>query len=581
VSVPKPFAAPDLVAALTSAAPRPHDANLDAEPRKAVGWDWSAGDEGVWTAVAPGGDVVTLRAEGGRVRSVDDVRCSCLLSPRCLHALAAVIHLGVAKEAAEESAASARAGLAGDMVDGGPVAPLAPEQIDAVRLAWRAGAEALAMGASSSGAVVQAELLRAVHACRASGLHRAARAGLRVVQSVRDLRAERPEFELASLAASLFDLLDTTRALAGEAVADPARIGTARRTYEPVGNLRLRGLFAEPVIAPGYAGVVTYLADGEGRVWALSDVMPGEEVRAVAAYEAPAALGDASLPHRELCREGLFVQSATGSADGRLGAGSAVKAVRACASRWSETATLWDEPLAAQVRRAFVEVGAPGLLFARGEIVGADGDALVVTLESAGAPAGARFVAPTSHESLAYRDNLRLLARAPGLRLDVVARVLTDRPRTAALLAVGGAEPDAVRLPGAWAGRCNLGLDRLARSLLPSAEHEPVRVRLDDRPDPLVALRRRILRLAIGGRATLPPSTLAAVEREAALLERRMMPRGAATLRALAAAACAAERDASGARRTGDSGALAEAWLAAFRYERAAARVLWLASWGS
>jgi hypothetical protein len=370
-------------------------------------------------------------------------------------------------------------------------------------------------------------------------------------------------------------------------VDDEDTVGSARRLYAPVGNLRLRGLCVEPVIAPGYAGVVTHLVDGDGRLWSLSDVLPADAARAVAAYEASATIGDASLSHRELCRAGLFVQGATGSADGRLGAGAGVRAVRAGSSEWREIASLWAEPLAAQVGRAFDgrETDVAALLFARGQVVGADGDALVLAVENADAGVlPVRFVAPTDHEALAYRDNLRLLARAPGLRLTLVARVLAERSRTAALLAVGdegegSASGPRLRLPASWAGRCNLGLDRLSRSFLSSAEPEPVRVRADDPPDPLEALRRRVSRVAIGGRATLPPSVLEAVEREAALLERRLMPRGAAALRALATTACAAERDARGARRAGDADSFASAWVAVMRYERAASRVLRLASW--
>jgi hypothetical protein len=119
----------------------------------------------------------------------------------------------------------------------------------------------------------------------------------------------------------------------------------------------------------------------------------------------------------------------------------------------------------------------------------------------------------------------------------------------------------------------------LVRSHLSSAEAEPVRVRLDDATDPLDALRRRLARLALGGRTTIPPESLATVEREAALVERRMMPGGAEALRSCARAACAAERAATGARRGADATALAEAWLDASAYERAATRALRRAMW--
>jgi len=248
---------------------------------------------------------------------------------------------------------------------------------------------------------------------------------------------------------------------------------------------------------------------------------------------------------------------------------------------------LWSEPLDAQLARAFAGESreAEGLLFTRGEVVGAAGDALVVAIDAGDrAPAVVRFVAPLDHELLSYRENLRLLSRAPGLRFDLVGRVVGNRFRTAALLAVGplngGEDRPTLRLPESWSGRCNVGLDRLARSYFSSAEREVVALSLADVPDPLEALRRRLLRMALGGRSTLGAGTVAMVEHDAALLERRMMPRAAASLRALGEAACAAERSATGARRAGDAGALANAWADAFARERASTRFLRRASWG-
>lgn len=575
---PRPTILPDAVAVLTAAAPRRIVAKLDAEPGMAGAWAWADGGD-TWTVTAPGGEVVTLKATNGCVRTADDVRCSCLLSPKCLHALAVVTSLAVGglEETSEPEPADAGPEPAG--------AALTDEQMEAARLAWRAGSEILAAGASAAGAIAQAELLRAVHACRASGLHRAAAAGLRVVQAIRDLRDERPEFALAALAAHLFDLLDTAHTLSGGAPADPARIGVARRSYSTVGNLRLRGLFTEAVIAPGYAGVVTYLADDSRRVWTVPDVLPGEAVRAVGAYEAPAGLGDASLPHRELGRDGLLVQNATGSADMRLGAGAAVRAVRSGPSSWRDSTALWDEPLGEQLGRAFS--GAEGgLLFARGRVVGAGGDDLVVAIEHDGSTTAIRLIAASGHAALAYRDNMRLLARAPGLGVSLVARVVPDRARTAVLLAVGAGDDEEatdgprLRLPVAWGGRCNVGLDRLTQSYVTSARPAPERVELVDPIDPLESLRRRVTRFALGGRATLPPEALAIVEREAVLLERRLMPAGARALRALGAAAVTAARTTSGERRAGDAELLASRWLSIYAYDREASRVLRRASWG-
>lgn len=577
----RPKVMPDVVAALTGGAPRRLVAKLDAQPRMAESWVW-AQEHDEWTVQAPGGDVVALTAVGGLVQATDNARCSCLLSPRCLHVLAVITLLDVsdATVAAEDPK---------ETQSGEPAVAttLSPEQVDIARGAWCAAAEILTAGAGSAGAVTQAELLRAIHGCRAVGLHRAAAAGLRVVQLIRDLRDERPHFQLSALATQLFDLLDTASTLShtgeGRAV-EPSTIGVARRSYELVGNIRLHGLFTEPVIAPGYAGVVTYLADNDQRIWSLSDVMPAEAGRAVAAYDAAAAIGDASLAHRELCREGLFVQNATASADGRLGSGASVKAVRAGASPWSGAQALWDTPFSEQITQAFSGDKPPvaAFLFGQAQIVGMDGEGIIVAAERGdGSAVAIRCIAPSDHTVLAYRDNLRFLARAQGLRFVFVARILPDLPKTVALLAIG--EPDGadenedrpqLRLPPSWGQRCCLGLDRLVQGHFSHLDVEPTRVQLAPVLDPLDPLRRRLLRFVLGGRETLPPESFVGVEREAALLERRMMPTAASTLRKLARATQTAARNTSGVRRAVNAGDVAEAWRSAMAYERAASRFL-------
>src|SRR6185437_7945307 len=106
----------------------------------------------------------------------------------------------------------------------------------------------------------------------------------------------------------------------------------------------------------------TYVCDGQGRVWTISDVMPGDAARARAAYDAGVRMGDTSIAHRRLCREGLFVQGATGSRDMRLGAGASVKAVRSGQTAWSDGGprALWEVPLEAQIERAYAALALPG-----------------------------------------------------------------------------------------------------------------------------------------------------------------------------------------------------------------------------
>jgi hypothetical protein len=413
-----------------------------------------------------------------------------------------------------------------------------------------------------------------VHGCRAAGLHRLARDGVKLVRGLRDLHGARPEFTLGALTALLKDLLLCGFVITQPALEAPERwIGAARRTFAPVGNLRLWGLFTEPVIAgTGHAGVVTVLCDARGRLWSAGDVLPGPASRARYAYDATAALVPVS--HRQLGREGAYVQGATASEDGRLGAGAGVQAVRAGPSAWTDEASeaLWTVPLARQLDRAH-EPGGRDLMFVTATVLGADRDALRVRLDGL----DVRLTAPSDHPELAYRDNLRMLARGPGLRLRLVARLRRGPVRALAALAAGPVPGDegtpVLVLPPEWAGRLNLGLDRLQSAHVRGVASTPVELRVDEapQPDPLEPLRRRLERLVLGGRGTLPPEALAAGDREIASFECCYLPTAGAARRGLTAAALP--------RGSGASEGLALAWLSAATYERAATGSLWRAAW--
>jgi hypothetical protein len=403
------------------------------------------------------------------------------------------------------------------------------------------------------------------------------------VRGVRDLHARRAELRLAALTADLHDVLCTSAALRAESAAS-GWIGVARRDYRPVEGLRLFGLFCEPVVsADGYAGVVTWLCDASGRLYRLGDVRPGEPSRAVAAYTAAADFGGVTAPHQRLARTGLLVQRSTVSADGRLGGGRDVQAVLASPCAWTDAAPAarWAEPLAAQLDRAFAALDEPeeerpggaDLVFVDGVVLGASGDA--VALQAGGVVV--RATAVSVHAELRYRANLARLAAAPGLRVRAVLRLDPDRPRTGALLAFGPLD-DALRPPAPWGGRVCAGLDALQGAHLPA----PVSAVLADdeaAPDPTEPLRRRLRQVALGGRAALPPDAGPEIAREAARLERRLLPTGAALLRALAVAAVRADRGLWGTRERPDPEPLARAWSHAATWERAAVRHLHRRAW--
>ena len=577
----RPRIAPEVAAALTAQIPSRLLKKLDAEPELATKWTWTA-----TSITTDKGETVTLLLT---LDVVHAVTCTCLLQPKCLH-VAAVVALLEPADVAPSAATAAPPAVATPAQLAIPeVAAVDADATVVATRALRVLADLLATGAETTGAFAQAELLRSIHACRATGLYRLAATQTRILRFVRELRADRPEFALSVLADDLREALWVAHVLAAGDTS-PTVVGAARRDYEGVGNLRLRGLFTEAVIArTGYAGAVTYLVDDKGSLYTRSDVAPGDASRAAAAYDGSAAIGDAVLPHRDLCRAGLFVSDATASADGRLGAGQRVRAVRASEpSRWTDDALTrrWSPPLAEQLSRVAAHDATPDdhrpagwdLLFLEGTLLGGSSSGIALAASNAD---NSVVLLTTSfdHRLLSARDNLAALARAPSLLVRVIARARLGQPRRLDLLAIGPA-PSEPRfpLPDVLHGRANLHYDRL--SLAPIvAPASTLSISLEPPDDMLSALRRRIERVVLGGLGTLPTHAMVEVEREAGQLADRALRTGADVLRDLAALAHDATRAMTGVRRPVDRAAFARAWLRASVYEDAARRRLSVASW--
>ena len=591
----------DLAATLTAQIPPRLIKKLDADPELAARWTWSTEPPQVTTDK---GEVITLSVTGGVVTAV---ACSCLLAPRCLHVAAVVARLPPAEDAPPPASAD---GAAPHVATAPSVTGAAVVEV-AARV-FRVAADVLAGGADSTGAFAQAELLRAIHACRAEGVHRLAAALTRVLRSVRELRGDRPEFDLEVLTADLREALAVSHTLAAGA-STPALIGAARRDYEEVGSLRLRGVCSEAVVArSGYAGVITYLVDDRGQLYTRADVAPGDAGRAAGAYDAPANLGDAVLPHRELCRAGLFVAGATASADGRLGAGQRVSAVRAAEpSRWDHEvlAARWRVPfleqLAAVARHdagdASERPAGWDLVFVDGVLLGGSSAGVGLAIRGArssaeggaevSAEGGAELIeervvmlsTPHDQRVLVARDNLAVLARSAGLRIRAIGRVRIGAPGRLELLALGAspelaADEPRLTLAEAWHGRANVDYDRLSIPKLADAPTPGVPF-AEPPEDLLAAMRRRIERVVLGGLGTLPIHALGELEREARSLAEVALHGGAEVLRELAAITHDAARAMAGTRRAIDHASFAVAWLRAALYEDAARRALSVASW--
>ncbi|MFJ5278946.1 hypothetical protein [Streptomyces parvulus] len=584
-----------------------------------------------------------LHAPGGVVTRAEAIRCGCLLAPDCLHRAAAASAAPVAEPtdprtapapnpvpdappttgpgtaspptsepgatdpptphgAATPTEARTRATGAAPAAQHTPT----PAQRTAATALHDAAAAVLEAGTDGAGAVLQAELLRAAHTARLAGLPRAAGRAVAVVTALRAARGGDPAYRLADLTAALREVLELAHRIPDATGPELAGLrGSARQPYTPDGSLRLYGVFAEPVLsATGYAGAVTWTADPTGRLHTVSDVAPGGPERATGAADRAVRIGDTSLTHRELSRAGLAVSGATVSSAGRLGAGAGVRAVRASGVEWGAEPLdrLWSVPVSEQISRSlrndqnaredqdllFLDVRLVGTVReAAGECLVAECDGLTV-----------RLTAAHDHPALPHRDNLRLLASVPGIRLRVIARLTPGPFPRAALLAVSHPTD-----PGR---HVDLGLDRLGRADLPSAttrqpDLQPgalqpgaeARPHHDPHPDaspprtppppvedaPVHLLRRRVTQAVSGGRRVL--AFPGGREAEVARLRRHGLGTAGELLTELHATAADRGRDAFGRLLPADTGRFVRAWLGAAVYTEFLDRALCAAAWGA
>ncbi|MFJ8687848.1 hypothetical protein [Micromonospora wenchangensis] len=607
-----PVTAPVLAEAL-DALPARLRRKVDDAVVRAGGWPVTGSAGGVTVRVNEA-TTVTLVTVDGAVRRAADARCSCLLAPNCLHRMAVLALAPVDDAAPVEVDGAARSPAAGRPVDpaaaadpptgatgdalpdaAGSASALTERQRTAADGLWQVGVAVLAAGTVGCGVVLRTALLRAVHEARANGLHRAAASGTRVAAGLRAAREGEPQHRLADLTDDLRELLAVSHRLRGDAPAGDlgALLGTARRAYDPQAGLRLYGLCTVPVVADsGYAGVVTYLADRDGRLWTVADLAPGDVGRAAGAGDATVAVGESGLSHRQVTRAGLVVSGGTASESGQLGAGRAVRAARAAGVGWADEplAGLWAQPLPDQVRRAFGAVVLPlperpagaDLIFLTVRVLGGHDHTVLVGTDDG---AVLTLTVADEHAALPHRANLRLLGQAVGARLRLVGRLDPTRRATVQALAVGPVDGDGpgLTLPAGWGGHADLGYDRLHTSQLRTADGTaavPPSDQLPDAPRPrlgdpaLGLLRRQVERVVSGGRAI--QALADPTERKLRLAR---LDLGAHLLAAMGAAARARPRDAFGRLTDDDGQAFAASWLALAVYEEAASRASAEASW--
>ena len=531
MSAERPTVSADLLAAMIESTPDRVRRRLDREPAAAAGWDWQFSGES-WSIQA-GGETVTLQQ--GHLVASDQLACSCLLAPRCFHLLACLTHLEVAIVET----------VAPDETEPATAEPLETEddvitpddqQQQAARQLASSLAHLLRVGAANAGTVVQSSLLRAVHQCRAAGLHRLAALGLRVAAGTSDFRMRVATSDPQQLAEDAADLLETVHHLQSAAPIAGFWIGTARRRQVPVRPRKLHGLFAEPIVTQsGFSGAAVYLLGEDDRIYAASDVRPGDAQHARDAYLGGIEIGALIHPARQIARSLYLGTELTASADGRLGQGKAIRIVEQGASTWHAAAIQerFRRPLPDQWSAIAAQAAVPvdarpagwNFVFIEGAVAGAFGPELLFRTFRDSQPI--RLAIENESETLFFRENLRMLSHAPGLRLQVIGRVNQQEPRVVFALAAAGApaaaaaagtaapvanaEPVPARddrprleIPDALAGRLCLGFDEIHRRYLVNAGAAPAVLSAERMPaevdDPLAAFRRRWVATLLSGR---------------------------------------------------------------------------------
>ena len=91
MSLKRPRITALLLATLIESTPDRVRRRFDRTPDAAAGWEWESGEEG-WTIVA-GEESIQLPLD--HITSIDQISCTCLLSPQCFHVIACLTRLEV------------------------------------------------------------------------------------------------------------------------------------------------------------------------------------------------------------------------------------------------------------------------------------------------------------------------------------------------------------------------------------------------------------------------------------------------------------------------------------------------------
>ncbi len=657
----RPKIAPDVLAAIINAAPERLQKKLDRDPRAADAWEW-AEVNGLWTVKA--GDE-SVRVLTDVISELAQVNCSCLLAPRCFHILAVLNVAEIAVEISSETAlileeqfhqtsftgsepsnpqSAQHETVVTERSSDDETQALTNAQHYSAKLMFQACAVILATGLRAAGALQQSRLLRAIHECRSEGLHRLAAGGLRLMNSLRQFRDGDEQFNSANAESDFREVLETcvrlrclheaapqscdadsdsadrkpsmiddvvgsgrADAVSGSFPVSREWVGIARRSFQPVNNLKLHALFCEPILTrSGYSGVVTWMISDDGWIGTLSDVQPGDAKRIPQAWQSGISLAGMSLSHRDLSQKCLLISKATRSIDGRVGGGESARAIAIDGHGWHAPPIVakFQKPLSDQIRTVFaqeqridfLQPAGIDLVFFTAEVAGYCGQELIV--REVKSDILLRLAIAIDHDEVAFRSSLQTVSRAPGLVLQCIGRVDTRAKSRIQLLAVASARiSDAHDAASGSRNRhelvlptslhiISIGLEEITRSHLSSAEAQPVNVVIDRVEATLSptscyddSLERWLRAIIVGGRHAIPQGLVTSAVRDAVALKSGLRPAAASLLQSLTQSTIATKTELSGIRLTESPDILALKWLAGSVGSRAATKYLQLREW--
>jgi hypothetical protein len=572
-----------LLASVLESLPARLRRKLEADTTLASGWMPTVTGDSV--SIDAGDDVVlTLDTNDRVVRRPEQLKCSCLLAPACLHRGALLIALTINAE--EIPLAEQAAGKPADDTSKGDPAQITTQittaQLRAAEFVWSSAAPIVTQGITSSGALRIAELLRAANVCRSEGMHVLSRSAIRMAEQLKRRGNNDAAFVLRDACDDLFTVLRDAW-MVSQGLSTNEDLGSGRRQFAAQGGLRLFALACEPIDASsGYSGVVTHFVDGDGNAFHISDVMPGGPGQVRAKYATAIRLGDTTITHEKLCRSGLIVSGATVAPDGRLGAGAGVKA--APASQSAITVPSPEQMMAAAVR-SIRNRDDGSLVVCRARIVGTTKTAMIVSLlettdDDNEVPAVfLRIVPPTTQPELPGAANLTLLAKYIGLEVTLVGAVVTNPIRTLRALSFSSVNADDFAMPESWQGRCQIGIDRLEPSMIRFTATKTAQLATEREVDPSVELRRVLERITSGGTLALQNAAVKDVERTATMLQQHGLAHGSALLTALISVSRGTDREVDGRLRPPPASVTAKAWLGAAIWESAFRTELAVRAW--